>query len=123
MDERLDYLKLQLRVAYMELSFCRMQWLHKVASRSSQEKPRFGFKDEFALCSVWNVLDLQRLGICEYEEMSELEECVKICAESSLLKGLEKDFKYDKSLTEDQIWEKIKKLQEEIKELEEKKNG
>lgn len=122
-EEQLNYLKLQLRVAYMELSFCRMQWLHEAARECSVEKPRFGFEEEFSLSSVWNVLDLQRLGICEYDEMGELEEGIKTCAESFMLHYLEKDFNYDKSLTEDQIWKKIKKLEKEIKELEEKENG
>ena len=106
---------------YFELLFTRLQWIHKKAEECREEKERFGGIEDMALDSVWRVLDLQKHECCEYEEMAELEEGIKTIAEDKLLRDIEHDLGVKVIRTENEIFNDIEFINNQIKQLKEKK--
>lgn len=113
-NKNIELLKAKLKLAYLDLFLCRCQYIHEQSKQAKQEKDRFVDNKEHSLCSVWNVIDLQNCGHCEYDEMNELQDNIEFCANSSLLFEIEKDMEYDKTLTEDKCFERINAIKKEL---------
>lgn len=101
---------------YFELLLTRLQWLHKKADDYRQEKERFGIAD-MSLSSVWDVLELKKNDLCEYEEMCALQEGIECVANSKLLGDIEHDLQVKTTRSEDEIFKDIDKIDLQIKEL------
>lgn len=101
---------------YFELLISRLQWLHKRADDCILEKERFGIAD-MSLCSVWDVLELQKNDLCEYEEMCALQEGIECVANSKLLGDIEHDLEIKTIRKEDEIFKDIEQVDNKIKEL------
>lgn len=101
---------------YFELLLTRLQWLHKKADDYRQEKERFGIAD-MSLSSVWDVLELQKNDLCEYEEMCALQEGIECVANSKLLGDIEHDLQVKTTRSEDEIFKDIDKIDQQINAL------
>ena len=101
---------------YFELLLTRLQWLHKKADDYRLEKERFGVAD-MSLCSVWDVLELQKNDLCEYEEMCALQEGIECIANSKLLADIEHDLEIKVTRNENEIFKDIELIDNQIKEL------
>lgn len=101
---------------YFELLLTRLQWLHKKADDYRQEKERFGVAD-MSLSSVWDVLELKKNDLCEYEEMCALQEGIECIANSKLLADIEHDLQVKATRSEDEIFKDIEQIDHKIKEL------
>lgn len=107
---------------YFELLLTRLQWLHKKADDYRQEKERFGIAD-MSLSSVWDVLELKKNDLCEYEEMCALQEGIECVANSKLLGDIEHDLQVKTTRSEDEIFKDIDKIDQQIKELKGEKDA
>lgn len=101
---------------YFELLLTRLQWLHEKAGDCIQEKERFGVA-HMSLYSVWDVLELQKNDLCEYEEMWALQEGIECVAKSELLGDIEHDLQVKATRSENEIFKDIEQINQQIKEL------
>lgn len=101
---------------YFELLLTRLQWLHKKADDFRLEKERFGVAD-MSLSSVWDVLELQKNDLCEYEEMCALQEGIECVANSKLLGDIEHDLQVKATRNENEIFKDIEQIDQQINEL------
>lgn len=102
---------------YFELLITRLQWLHKRADEYKEEKERFGIDEEISLSSVWDVLELQKNDLCEYEEMCALQEGIECIANSKLLADIEHDLEIKVTRNENEIFKDIDQINNQIKDL------
>lgn len=102
---------------YSDLLFTRLQYIHQQANECKEEKERFGVSENMAVDSIWRVFDLQKHKCCEYEELSELENGIQSIAEDNLLRSIEHDLQFKPTRTEDEIFEEIQKINDQLKEL------
>ncbi len=101
---------------YFELLLTRLQWLHKKADDYRLEEERFGVAN-MSLSSVWDVLELQKNDLCEYEEMCALQEGIECIAKSKLLADIEHDLQVKATRNENEIFKDIEQIDQQIKEL------
>lgn len=102
---------------YSDLLFTRLQYIHQQANECKEEKERFGVSENMAVDSIWRVFDLQKHECCGYEELSELENGIQSIAEDNLLRSIEHDLQFKPTRTEDEIFEEIQKINDQLKEL------
>ena len=97
-----------------DLLFTRLQYIHQQASECKEEKKRFGVIEDMAVDSIWRVFDLQKHECCEYEELLELENGIQSIAEDDLLRSMEHDLQFKPTRTEDEIFEEIQKINDQL---------
>lgn len=112
----MELLKFRKEKLYFELLISRLQWLHKRADDCRLEKERFGVAD-MSLCSVWDVLELQKNDLCEYEEMCALQEGIECVAKSKLLGDIEHDLQAKTTRNENEIFKDIEQVDQQMKGL------
>ena len=79
--------------------------------------------DNISLSSVWDVLELQKNDLCEYEEMVALQEGIECIANSKLLADIEHDLQVKATRSENEIFKDIEQIDQQIKELKGEKDA
>lgn len=73
--------------------FIRYAHLHNYAEQARKDEVESAEGVKIEMQSVWDVISLNKYGMAEYEEMSELQKNIEILAKERLLTELEKDFR------------------------------